>query len=128
MKEANLPAPFLAHAANQASVTLSTLPAGPGEEEWPEQKSGGESAGRAWNSVRWPAGMGLCPEGQLDAPNAPLRGFILEKKPGRQVGMGKCREGSEFSTVASREGFMPGSPTWANRGAPSGLHFREKKN
>ncbi len=29
VKEANLPAPFLAHAANQASVTLSTPPCWP---------------------------------------------------------------------------------------------------
>jgi len=87
---------------------------------------------------RAPGGLGIQYGGQqgwvyarkanLKHPQAPLRGFNLEKKPGRQVGMGKCREGSEFSTVASREGFMPGSPTWANRGAPSGLHFREKKN
>ena len=80
VKEANLPAPFLAHAANQASVTLSTLPAGPGEEAWPEQESGGESAGRAWNSVRWPAGMGLCPEGQLETPPGTPSGFHFRKK------------------------------------------------
>ena len=39
--------------------------------------------------------------------------------------MGHCREGLQFSKLASREGFMPDS-TWPALGAPPGLHFRKK--